>query len=148
MLPMQPSITISEAAHERLRHFREVHKLVTYGLRVHKDDMQAQSQASATPQLQALDKVSALTNDFCPRSQHNRKLKDKQLRPFTVFEKIGANSYMLPSIMRLYPVFSVDNLRTCPAATSRPFVPVTTHEDDDEYHLIDPISAVTTDIAQ
>jgi hypothetical protein len=49
---MRPSIPISTAAWERLKELLEVHELVTFMLRVHKDGMQARSQPSTTPHLQ------------------------------------------------------------------------------------------------
>jgi hypothetical protein len=37
LLPMQPLISVSTAARDQLTHLREVHELVTFVLRVHKD---------------------------------------------------------------------------------------------------------------
>jgi hypothetical protein len=44
--------------------------------------------------------------------------EDRQLGPFTVLEKIGANNYSLelPSIVRLHLMSHVNNLRPCPTA--------------------------------
>jgi hypothetical protein len=51
------------------------------------------------------------------------------------------------TIVRMHPVFYVNNLRPYPTATFRPHVPVTTLEDDDEYDL-DRISIVKIYIAR
>jgi hypothetical protein len=43
LLPMRPSIPISRAVEERLQQLRKKHELLTFMLRVHKDDVQARS---------------------------------------------------------------------------------------------------------
>jgi hypothetical protein len=48
----------------------------------------------------------------------------------------------LPSSVRLHPMFHVNNLRPSPTTTLRPFVFVTTHEDDGGGYGLDCISAV------
>jgi hypothetical protein len=53
-----------------------------------------------------------------------------------VLENIGANIYIfeVPFTVGLHVVFHVNNLRPCPTATLRPYVPVTAPKDeDDEY---------------
>jgi hypothetical protein len=85
---MRPSIPISTSAQERLRQLRDVHEMVTYVLLVHTHYMQARSQPSTAPKLQQSDKVIKRP---CLRDQLNRKLKDIQLGPFTLVEKIREN---------------------------------------------------------
>jgi hypothetical protein len=81
---------------------------------------------------------------FFLRGQPNRKLRDRQLGPFTVEEQIGKHSYTLklPATVRLHHVFHVNNLRPCSTAPLRPAVPVTVHEGDDEEFDVSHISIV------
>jgi hypothetical protein len=48
--------------------------------------------------------MSVVAKGFFERGQQTRELKDKELGPFTVLNKIGAKSYRLelPSILRLH----------------------------------------------
>jgi hypothetical protein len=92
---MQPSIPTSKVARVRLKHLRKVHKLVTSVLQAHKDDMQARSQPSTSPQLLPRDKVSAVTNGLFLRGQLHKKLKDIRLGAFTMLAHIVANNYKL-----------------------------------------------------
>jgi hypothetical protein len=82
-----------------------VQELVTSVLQVHKDDMQARSQSSTAPLFQRGGKYPVITKGLLLCGQLNRKLRDKHLGPFTVFEKIGANSCRLelPYTIRLHP---------------------------------------------
>jgi hypothetical protein len=82
------------------------------------------------------------------RCQVNRKLKDRQLGPFTLLEKIGANNCKLemPYIVRLHQVFHVNNIRLCLTMTLHSSVHVTTHDDDDDEYDLDRMSFVKTDI--
>jgi hypothetical protein len=88
--------------------------------------------------------VSVVTANLFLRGQPNRKLKDKQLGPFTVEGQIGKHSYRLkiPATIRLHHVFHVNNLRPSSTAPLRPYVPVTVHEGDDEEFDVSHISAV------
>jgi hypothetical protein len=49
-------------------------------------------------------------------------------------EQIGKHSYKLkfPLTLRLYPVFHINNLRSCSKISLRPTVPVTVQEGDYE----------------
>jgi hypothetical protein len=71
------------------------------------------------------------------------------LGPFIiVLETIGAKSYIfeLPSTARLHPVFHVHNLRRGPTASLRPYVSVSTLEDDDDQYDLGRISLAKVDI--
>jgi hypothetical protein len=63
-----------------------------------------------------------------------RKLRDRQLGPFSVEEQIGKHNYRLklPATIRLHHVFHVNHLRPCCTAPLRPDVPVIVPEGDDE----------------
>jgi hypothetical protein len=71
------------------------------------------------------------------------KTRDRQIGPFTMGEQIGKHNYILrlPEMVRLPPVFHINNLRACYIASLLPAVPVTIHEGDDEkfdvYHISD-----------
>ena len=106
--------------------------------------MQARTEPSTTPHFAKGDKVSVVTANLFLRGQPNRKLRDRQLGPFSVEEQIGKHSYRLklPATVRLHPVFHVNNLRPCSTALLRPAVPVTVPEGDDEEFDVSHISAV------
>jgi hypothetical protein len=103
-------------------------------LQLHIDEMQARTKPSTAPQFAKGDKVSVVTTNIFLRGQPNRKLRDKQLGPFTVEEQIGKHSYGLKirATLRLHLVFHVNNLRPCSTAPLRPVVPVIVPEGDDE----------------
>jgi hypothetical protein len=88
--------------------------------------------------------VSVVTTNFFLRGQPNKKLRDRQLGPFTVEEQIGKHSYKfkLLATVRLHHVFHANNLRPCSTAPLRPAVPVTVPEGDDEEFDVLHISAV------
>ena len=88
--------------------------------------------------------MSVVTANLFLRGQPNKKIRDRQLGPFSVEEQIGKHSYRLklPATVRLHPVFHVNNLRPCSTALLRPAVPVTVPEGDDEEFDISHISAV------
>jgi hypothetical protein len=92
---MRPSIPVSQDATERLRLLQEVHILVRSVLQLHEDEMQARTEPSTTPHFTEGDKVSVVTANLFLRGQPNRKLRDKQLGPFTVEEQIGKQCYIL-----------------------------------------------------
>jgi hypothetical protein len=64
----------------------------------------------------------------------NMKLRDRQLGPFTVDEQIGKHIYMLklPAIVRLNPVFKVNNMRHFSTTSLRLAVLVTTNGGNDD----------------
>jgi hypothetical protein len=144
LFSMRPSIPISQDAIERLRLLQEVHTLVRSVLQLHKDEMQARTEPSTTPHFTRGNKVSVVIANLFLRGQPNRKLRDRQLGPFTVEEQIGKHSYRLklPATVRLHPVFHVNNLRPCATAPLRPAVPVTVPEGDDEEFDVSHISDV------
>jgi hypothetical protein len=78
--------------------------------------------------------VSVVTTNLFLRGQPNRKLRDRQLGPFSVEEQIGKHIYILklPATVRLHHVFHVNNLRPCSTAPLRRVVPVTFPKGDDE----------------
>jgi hypothetical protein len=141
---MRPSIPVSQDATERLRLLQEVHTMVRSVLQLHKEEMQAGTEQSTTPQFSKGDKVSIVTANLFLRGQPNRKLRDRQLGPFSVEEQIGKHSYILklPATIRLHHVFHVNNLRPCSTAPLRLSVPVTVAEGDDEEFDVSHISAV------
>jgi hypothetical protein len=94
MLSRRPSILVSVAPQERLYQLCEVHDLVTYVLRGHKNHMQARSQLLTTPQFEQGNSVSIISKGLFLRGQLKRKLKSRQLGPFTMVEKIGAKLHI------------------------------------------------------
>jgi transposase InsO family protein len=98
LFSMRPSIPISQDASERLSLLHEVHTLVCSVLQLHKDEMQASSEPPTAPHFVRGDKVSVVTTNlhlsyqFFLREQPNKKLRDRQLGPFTVEEQIGKHS--------------------------------------------------------
>jgi hypothetical protein len=88
--------------------------------------------------------VSVVTSNLFLRGQPNRKLRDRQLGPFTVEEQIGKHIYILklPATIRLRLVSHVNNLRPCSTAPLRPAVPVIVPEGDDEEFDVSHISLV------
>jgi hypothetical protein len=76
--------------------------------------------------------------------QPNRKLRDRQLGPFTLEEQIGKHIYILklPATVRLHLVFHVNNVRPCSTTPLRPDVPMTSLEGDDEEFDVSHICAV------
>jgi hypothetical protein len=144
LFSMRPLISVSQDATERLRLLQEVHTLVRSVLQLHKDEMQARTEPSTAPQFAKGDKVSVVTTNLFLRGQPNRKLRDRQLGPFSVEEQIGKHSYglKLPATVRLHPVFHVNNLRPCSTAPLRPAVLVTIPDGDDEEFDVSHIFAV------
>jgi hypothetical protein len=106
--------------------------------------MQERTEPSTAPHFVKGDKVSVVTANLFLRGQPNRKLRGRQLGPFSVEEQIGKYSYKLklPATVRLHLVFHVNNLRPCSTAPLRPVVPVTVPEGDDEEFDVSHISAV------
>jgi hypothetical protein len=106
--------------------------------------MQERTEPSTSPHFAKEDKVSIVTTNRFLREQPNRKLRDRQLGPFSVEEQIGKHIYRLklPATLRLHHVFHVNNLRPCSTAPLRPAVPVIVHEGDDEEFDVSHISAV------
>jgi hypothetical protein len=113
-------------------------------LQLHKDEMQARIELSTAPYFAKGDKVSVVTANLFLRGQPNRKLRDRQLGPFSVEEQIGKHSYRLKlqATVRLHHVFHVNNLRPCSTAPLRPAVPVIVPEGDDEEFDVSHISTV------
>jgi hypothetical protein len=141
---MRPSIPVSQDATERLRLLHDVHTLVRSVLQLHKDEMQARIEPSTAPHFVKGDKVSVVTANLFLRGQPNRKLRDRQLGPFSVEEQIRKHSYILKLLATVCfrPVFHVNNLRPCSTTPLRPAVPVTILEGDDEEFDVSHISAV------
>jgi hypothetical protein len=123
---------------------KDVHTLVRSVLHLHKDEMQARTEPSTSPQFVRGDKVSVVTANLFLRGQPNRKLRDRQFGTFTLEEQIGKHSYRLklPATVRLHPVFHVNNLRPYSTAPLRPNVPVTVPQGDDEEFDVSHISVV------
>jgi hypothetical protein len=100
--------------------------------------MQARLQPSTAPRFVRGDEVIVVTKNLFLRGQPNRKLRDRQLRLFTIEERIEKYNYRLrlPTTMRLHPVFNVINLRQCSTNSLRHIVSVASIEgDDDEFQV-------------
>jgi hypothetical protein len=111
---------------------------------MHKDGLQARSLPSTTPHFVRVNKATIVTKHLFLRGQPNRKLRDRQLGPFTIEEHIGRQIYKSNSsaIIRLHPVFTVNNLRPCSTTSLRLDVPSTTPKEDDEEFDVSHISVV------
>jgi hypothetical protein len=96
--------------------------------------MQERSEPSTAPNFVIGDKVSVVTSSLFLRGQPNKKLRDRQLGPFTLEEQSGKHIYILklPTTIRLHLVFHVNNLRPCSTAPLRRGVLVIVLEGDDE----------------
>jgi hypothetical protein len=66
--------------------------MVRYMLQLHKDEMHERSELSTAPQFVRGDKVPFVTTNLFLRGQPNKKLRDRQLGPFTVGSKL-ANTF-------------------------------------------------------
>jgi hypothetical protein len=84
-------------------------------LELHKDVMQARSYPSTTPRFVRGDKVTIVTSNTSLRGQPNRKLRDRQLGPFTTGEQIGKHEAQLKTTVpidnTLTVVFHVNKLK-------------------------------------
>jgi hypothetical protein len=89
--------------------------MVHLALHLHKDEMQARSEPSSAPHFARVDKVTVVTRNNFLREQPIMKLRNRQLGPFTIEEEIGIHicKLKLPAIVRLHPMFHVNNLRPC-----------------------------------
>jgi hypothetical protein len=72
------------------------------------------------------------------------KLRDRELGPFSVGERIGKHMYILKlrATVRLHLVFHVNNRRPCSTTLLRPAVTMTVLEGDDEEFDVSHIYAV------
>jgi hypothetical protein len=118
--------------------------MVHYVSQLHKDEMQARTEPSTTPHYVKGDKVPLVTVNLFLRGQSNKKLRDRQLGPFTMEEHIGKHSYKLklPGTISLHNVFHVNNLRPFSTTLLRQLVPVTIPKGDDDEFDVSHISAV------
>jgi hypothetical protein len=140
---MRPSILVSQEARKRSKLLHELYVFVRSVLHLHKDEMQARSEPLTAPHFVRGDKVIVVTKNLFMRGQPNRKLRDRQLGPFAVEKQIGKHSYILklPEVVRLHPVFHVNNLR--PSTLSpRHAVPMTTQKGDNDEFEVSHISVV------
>jgi hypothetical protein len=80
--------------------------------------MQARSEPSTAPHFIRGDKVTAVTKNLFSRGHPNRKLRNRQLGPFTIEEQIGKHNYglRLPTTVRSHPVFHVNYQKPCSTA--------------------------------
>jgi hypothetical protein len=140
----RPSISFSQDASQRLKLLHYVHILIRSMLPLHKYEMHERLEPSTAPHFVRGDKVSFVTTNLFLRGQPTRKLRDRQLGPFSMEEQIGKHIYILKlsSTIRLHNVFHVNNLRPCSTAPLRPAVPVTLLERDDEEFDVSHISAM------
>jgi hypothetical protein len=90
---MRPLIPISQDASELLKLLQEVYAVVRSVLQLHKDEMQARTKPSTAPYVVKGDKILVVTTNLFLRGQPNMKLRDKELGPFLVEERIGKQSY-------------------------------------------------------
>jgi hypothetical protein len=143
---MRLSIPISHDASGRLLNLLpEVHALIRSMLHLHKAaEMRARSEPSTTPLLVRGDKVIVVTKNLFLCDQPGRKLRDRQVGPFTMDEQIGKHNYRLklPMSICLHPMFPVNNLRPCSTTSLRPGVPVTVLDGDDKEFDVSHISVV------
>jgi hypothetical protein len=82
--------------------------------------------------------VIVVTENFFMRGQPNRKLRDRQLGPFTCEEHIGKHIYSLKLLAThcLHQVFHVNNMGPCSTTCLRLVVPMATPQsDDDEFKV-------------
>jgi hypothetical protein len=131
---MRSLIPYSQDATSRLKLLHEIHAMVRTVLKLHKDEVQASSKPLTAPHFVRGDNLSVVTKNLFMRGHPNRKLRDRQLGPFTSEEQLGKHVYklLLPSTFRLHPAFYVNNLRTLSAASLRHAVTLTTLEGDGE----------------
>jgi hypothetical protein len=107
--------------------------------------MQTRSKQSTAPHFVRGDQAIVVTKNLFLRGQPNRKLRDRQLRPFTIEEYIGKRSYYkfeLTATVRLHKVFHINNLRPSFTTFLRHVVHVTTREGDDDEFEVSHISAM------
>jgi hypothetical protein len=111
---------------------------------MHKDEMQARSEPSTAPHFVRGDKVIVVTKNHFLRGQHHRKLRDRQLGPFTIEEQIEKHNYIFEMLatVRLHHVFHVNNLRPCFTPSLWRDVPKPTLEGDDDEFEVSHISVV------
>jgi hypothetical protein len=132
------SISVLQDALERLKLLHDLHAKVCTVLQMHMDEMKGRLEPSTAPHFARGDKVTVITKNLFLRGDPNRKLRDRQLGPFTIEEQIGKHNFILklPSIVRLHHVFHVKNLKPCSIASLRPDVPMTTPKgDEDEFYV-------------
>jgi hypothetical protein len=82
--------------------------------------------------------VIVVTKHLFLRGHPKRKLRYRQLGPFTVEEQIEKHNYILKlsATVRLHPVFHVQNLRPCSTTSLRHVFTINVSEgDDDEYDV-------------
>lgn len=149
LFPMRPTIPLSTDAQTKIQQMKDIHELVKSILAVHKDELTVRPtvrQQRDAPQFHVGDKVTVITKLLFIKGQPNKKLKDKQIGPFEIIEKIGQHSYKLrmPPTSKLHPVFHVNSLRPCPTAPLRATVPVVTgtEEEDNQEFQVERISSV------
>jgi hypothetical protein len=83
LFSMRPPIPVLQDESERLRLLHEIHALVRSVLKLHKDEMKARSELSTARHFVIRDKVSLVTTNPFLRGQPNRKLRDRELGPFS-----------------------------------------------------------------
>jgi hypothetical protein len=112
---MRPSIPVSQNARERLNLLHEMCAVVHTVLLLHKDKMQARSKPSTALHFARECKVTFVTKNLFLCGQLNRKLRDRQLGPFSVEEVIGKHICELrpPATAPFHPVLHVNNLKPC-----------------------------------
>jgi hypothetical protein len=103
-------------------------------LQLYKDEMQARSEPSTVPHFVRGDKFTFVTKNLFMIGQLNRKLRDRQLGPFTIEQHIWehSNGLKLPTTNRLHPGLHVNNLRPISTFSLRHVVPLTTPETEDD----------------
>jgi hypothetical protein len=106
--------------------------------------MQAQSEPSTAPHFVRGDKVTVVTKNLFLRGQPNRKMRNREMGPFTIEEQIRKLSYKfkLRAIHRLHPVFHVNNLRPCSTTSLRLDNLVTTPKGDNDEFEVSHVSVV------
>jgi hypothetical protein len=103
-------------------------------LQVHKDKIQARLEPSTAPHFVGGDKVTLDTKHLFLHGQRNMKLRDRQLGPFSVEERIKKHIYILKLLrtVRLHRGFHVNNLQPYSTTALRFVVQVTIAYGDDQ----------------
>jgi hypothetical protein len=84
---MRPSTPVLQDTSERLKVLHKIHALVCTMLQLNKDVMQTRLEPSTTPPLRSRrvgDKVLIVTRNLFLHEQPNRKLRDRELGPYTI----------------------------------------------------------------
>ena len=133
------------SAVDRLTYLKDTQELIKELLVLSKQRMAARRNRDP-PVFQPNDLVYLSTRGLNIRSQKCKHLRDQNLGPFRVVERVGLNSYRLhlPKGMQLHPVFHCDLLTPSQSSTPSRAQPTDIEGDEQEYP-IDYIADVKVD---